>query len=87
MPARKNAPYKPGELEIILSLAPTEQNIKLLSQVLERSEAAIEVVYKIAFETGPFGKDADIQARKILAAKKAVGIQIGRKRTERKTTE
>lgn len=80
MSARKNAPYKPGELEVILSLAPTAQNINFLALLLERSEAAIQLVYKIAFEHGPFGKDAEIQTRKVLAAKKVIGIQIGRKR-------
>jgi len=45
---------------------------------LGRSERAIEVVYKIAFEHGPFGKDAGIQEEKIFAAKKRVGIAIGR---------
>lgn len=77
--ARKNQPYKDGELETILSLAPTESNIKWLSKLLERSEEAIEIVYKIAFDHGPFGKNADIQERKILEAKERVGIKIGRK--------
>lgn len=79
MGGRKNESYKPGELEIILSMAPTAANIRWLSVLLERSEAAIEIVYKIAFEHGPFGKDAGIQAKKILDAKKRVGIKIGRK--------
>lgn len=80
MAGRKNQPYKNGELEIILSLAPTEANIKWLSELLERSEDAIEVVYKIAFEHGPFGKQAGIQEKKILEAKDRVGIRIGRKK-------
>ena len=79
MPARKNEPYKVGELEVILSMAPTEDNIKWLSKLLERTPSAIEIVYKIAYEHGPFGKTADIQQQKILAAKKRVGITIGRK--------
>jgi hypothetical protein len=77
-PARKNRNYAEGELEIILSLAPTRANITHLSELLKRSEAAIEVVYKIAFEHGPFGKEADVQQRKILAAKRRIGIAIGR---------
>lgn len=64
---------------MILSLAPTSANIGWLSRLLERSEAAIEVVYKIAYEHGPFGKGAAIQERKILDAKRRVGIAIGRK--------
>jgi hypothetical protein len=79
MTARKNKPYAPGELEVILSIAPTEKSIGYLSELLGRSPAAIEVVYKIAFEHGPFGKDAGIQESKVLAAKKRVGIAIGRK--------
>jgi len=79
MASRKNKPYSKGELEVILSMAPTSANIAHLSELLGRSEKAIEVVYKIAFEHGPFGKDAEVQTRKILAAKKRVGIAIGRK--------
>lgn len=78
--ARTNATYKEGELEVILSLAPTENNIRWLSTLLERSQAAIEVVYKIAYEHGPFGKDVGIQERKIIQAKNRVGIKIGRKK-------
>jgi len=76
--ARKNRPYREGELEVILSLAPTASNIKWLSVLLERSEDAVEVVYKLAFEHGPFGSEAGIQERKVVEAKKRVGIVIGR---------
>lgn len=76
---RKGMHYRPGELEVILSLAPTVANIGWLSRLLGRSEAAIEVVYKIAYEHGPFGKGAGIQEQKILQAKRRVGIAIGRK--------
>ncbi len=84
MPDRKNKPYKDGELEVILSAAPTEANIKWLSKLLDRSPAAIQIVYKIAYEHGPFAKSADIQQKKILAAKKRVGISIGRKAAPKK---
>jgi hypothetical protein len=77
---RKNKPYKAGELETILSLAPTEANIKWLSTLLERCEDAIEIVYRIAFDHGPFGKDARIQETKIIEAKERIGIKIGRKK-------
>jgi len=79
MESRKNKPYAPGELEVILSLAPTRNNIGYLSELLGRTEDAIEVVYKLAFEHGPFGKEAGIQMRKVLKAKRRVGIAIGRK--------
>lgn len=75
---RRNEPYDPGELEVILSLAPTAQNIKWLSTLLGRTEKAIEIVYKLAYGHGPFGKNADVQQGKILAAKKRVGIRLGR---------
>lgn len=80
MPNRTGKPYKEGELEVILNLSPTNQNIKWLSLLLERSEEAIEIVYKIAFEHGPFGGNADIQERKIIEAKERVGISIGRRK-------
>lgn len=79
MDGRKGKQYKVGELETILSMAPTERNIEFLAELLDRSPEAIKIVYKIAFEHGPFGKDADIQVDKIIAAKKRVGIAIGRK--------
>ena len=79
MAGRTNEPYKDGELEVILSLVPTVDNIKRLSSLLGRSEEAIEIVYRIAFEHGPFGRQATVQERKIMAAKKRVGIKIGRK--------
>ncbi|MBT1077181.1 MULTISPECIES: hypothetical protein [Geobacter] len=81
MANRTGKPYKDGELEVILSLAPTKDNIRWLSILLERSEEAIEIVYKIAFEHGPFGENADIQERKIIDAKERVGISIGRRKS------
>lgn len=81
MTKRKGSEYKDGELEVILSMVPTEANIKWLSKLLERSPSAIQIVYKIAYEHGPFAKSANIQQKKILAAKKRVGISIGRKST------
>ena len=80
MPSRTNKPYKEGELEVILSLPPTTENIRWLSKLLDRSEGAIEIVYKIAYEHGPFGKRSTIQEKKIIDAKERVGIKIGRKK-------
>ena len=76
---RKNKPYRPGELEVILSQAPTAQNVKFLAELLERSEEAIEIVFKLAFGHGTFGRTAEIQRRKILKAKERVGIILGRR--------
>jgi hypothetical protein len=81
--SRKNKPYRPGELEVILSLPPTDQNIRNLSALLERSPEAIAIVYKHAFEHGPFASDAGIQAQKVIAAKNRIGIAIGRKQLKR----
>ena len=44
-----------GELELILSLAPTAQNIRNLASVLDRSEDAVKIVYEIAYQRKPFG--------------------------------
>jgi hypothetical protein len=74
-------PYRDGELEVILSVAPTSANIKWLSKLLSRSPEAIEIVYKIAFEHGVFGRNATAQQKKIMAAKKRVGIGIGRQKS------
>lgn len=80
MSSRKGQKYKEGELEVILSLPPTKQNIYWLSKLLERSEKSIQVVYKIAYEHGPFGKDSGIQEKKIIEAKERIGLAIGRKK-------
>ena len=81
---RKGTRYRPGELETILSLVPTKKNIEILSELLDRNEGAIEIVYRIAYGHGPFAKDANTQNQKILDAKKCVGIAVGRqsKRTD-----
>ena len=79
MPDRTGKPHKAGKLEPILNLAPTKANIRWLSTLLERTESAIQIVYKIAFEHGPIGKDVGIQERKIIEAKARIGIRIGRK--------
>jgi hypothetical protein len=82
MPSRSNKPYKEGELEVILSLPPTAANIYWLSKLLDRSTQAIEIVYKIAFEHGPFANAATVQQRKIMAAKQRVGVGIGRQKSK-----
>ena len=70
-PKRRGNEYAPGELETILSLVPTSKNIRFLSRLLDRTEDAIGIVYKIAYQKG-IGKG--IQKEKVLAAKKKVGI-------------
>ncbi len=82
MPSRSNKPYKEGELEVILSLPPTAANIYWLSKLVDRSTGAIEIVYKIAFEHGPFASAATVQQRKIMAAKQRVGIGVGRQKSK-----
>lgn len=78
IPKRANKPYKEGELEVMLSLPPTAANVRWLSTLLDRSEDAIKIVYRIAFDHGRFGQGAAIQ-RKVLEAKRRLGICIGRK--------
>lgn len=77
MTQRKAQPYAPGELEVILSLIPTDENIGRLAALLGRTEDAISIVYRIAYERGKFARSADVQRRKIFEAKRTVGICIG----------
>jgi hypothetical protein len=85
MTTRRNREYASGELEVILSLAPTKLNIEFLSELTGRSAEAISIVYRIAFGHGPFARSADIQQEKILRAKKRVGIVIERQTPRRRT--
>lgn len=80
MSSRKNKSYADGELEVILNTVPTEANIHFLSKLLQRTPRSIEIVYQIAFQSGPFGRNDGIQVNKVLDAKRRVGIAIGRKR-------
>lgn len=85
MTAKKHVPYRPGELEIILSLIPTEKNIQYLSKLLDRSEASIKIIYQVAYNFGTLGGNPDIEERKIVQAKKRVGIIIGRQKRLKKS--
>ena len=85
MSVRKGKEYKDGELEVILGLIPTDANINHLSKLLDRTPAAIKLVYRIAFEHGEFAKNASSQEKKILEAKKKLGISIGRKNVRKKS--
>ena len=82
MPRRKSIQYRDGELELILSLAPTADNLLRLSKVLGRSESAIQLVYRAAYSHGRFPEGKTFN-RKVLEAKTSLGIELGRK-NERK---
>jgi hypothetical protein len=71
--------YREGELELILSLSPTTDNIRWLSKALQRSESAIHVVYRFAYGHGKFGVGSEAIDKKVLEAKRRVRIAIGRK--------
>lgn len=74
-PENKGREYRPGELELILSQPPTKENVGRLASSLGRSEAAIEIVYRIAYQpNAPFGSSADIQRQKIETAKTQLGF-------------
>lgn len=75
---RKNKPYLDGELEVILKVAPTVENIRWLSIAFDRSEEGIKKVFEIAFGVPPLDQKKDIQAQKVFEAKKRVGIVVGR---------
>lgn len=76
-------PYRQEEVNLILSLSPTHQNVKNLAGSLGRSEDAIRAIYKLAYSgkwlkksVERFGGGANI-IDKIGTAKKALGIIIG----------
>jgi len=72
-PEHKGDRYREGELELILNLAPTHDNVRRLAKSLGRSIKAIEIVYRIAYQPGrPFGRDAEIQRSKIEQAKSSL---------------
>jgi len=77
-PARKSRPFRDGELDVILSMVPTKDNIARLAMLLERSEDAIVVIYRKAYAHGDFTKSSKVMQKKILAAKKRLGIVLGR---------
>ncbi len=76
MARSKSTVYRDGELELILSLAPTAENIKRLSGVLGRSEDALKLVYRRAFGFGRF-PEGKAFGRKVLDAKNRLGIDFG----------
>ena len=75
-PLRKGAQYHEGELDVILSLAPTDANVTNLARLLDRSEEAVRLVYRIAYGRLVPGKDKDkTQWRKIRSAMARIGIK------------
>lgn len=82
----KNREYSEEEMDLILSLAPTSENIRRLSKVLGRSEAAVTLVYRSAFGYGGF-PEGEAFNRKVLKAKERLGIELGRKTPRKKPTE
>lgn len=75
-PARKGAAYRAGELEVILSMVPTEANIAYLANLLERGPEGIRWVYRIAYRRMvPSADKRKTQRLKILAAMKRLGIK------------
>jgi hypothetical protein len=86
MPRKPSHEYRAGELELILSLAPTSDNIQRLAKVLGRSESALKLVYRAAFGHGAFPEGKAFN-QKVLAAKKSLGIAIGLKKTRKQSTK
>lgn len=82
----KSKEYREHEMELILSLAPSADNIRRLSAVLGRSASAIQLVYRAAFGYGAFPEGTAFNV-KVLQAKNSVGIQLGRRspRSAKKT--
>jgi hypothetical protein len=74
-PENKWRKYREGELDLILSLVPTKENVRRLASSLGRSTGAVEVVYRMAYtKFGRGGKGSDIQKRKIREAKRRCGL-------------
>jgi hypothetical protein len=75
---RKGVEYRRGELETILSLVPTDANISHLAALLDRSEDAIRIVYRMAYTSfGRLrGKGGDIQREKIRTVCRRLHINI-----------
>ncbi len=86
MPRTPSHQYREGELELILSLAPTAENIQRLAKVLDRSESALQLVYRAAFGRGAFPEGKAFN-QKVLAAKKALGIAVGLKTPRKQSTK
>lgn len=78
--------YREGELELILSLAPTSEIIQRLAEVLWRSESAVQLVYHAAFGHGAFPEGKAFN-RRVLAAKKVLGIAVGRRNPRKRPTQ
>jgi len=76
--------YSQQEVNLILSLVPTYNNVKNLAKSLGRSEDAIYVVYNYAYsgkwlkrDLAELDENQNNVLRKIANAKKRIGIFIG----------
>lgn len=77
-------PYTKEEIQLILSLIPTYQNVRSLAKSLGRSDEAIQFIYKLAYSgrwlkkwLEALGPHQDDVATKIALAKKKFGIFVG----------
>jgi len=76
-------PYKQMEIDLVLSLTPTHENVKNLSTVLGRSKEAISTIYNLAYKANWLKSEmARTDGKnniylKIVKAKKKHGIFIG----------
>jgi hypothetical protein len=78
--------YTEAEMDLILSLSPTAENIDRLTKVLGRRKTALDIIYIAAFGGSKFPLGKAIN-RKVLAAKKRLGIVVGRKTPRRQKTK
>jgi hypothetical protein len=77
----KGKPYTQAEIDLILSLIPNNTNTMTLSNVLGRSDSAIEMIYRIAYGGNLLKKNIEGVGNdvfdKIADAKKRAKIFIG----------
>lgn len=79
-------PYKQKEIDLILSMVPTHNNVRNLAESLGRSEDAIYTVFELAYsgnwlknELGRMKEHQDNVVTKTARTKKKSGIFIGHK--------
>jgi hypothetical protein len=83
-PKRRMETYAQAEVDLILSLPPTQRNLLNLAVSLERSKNAIAVVYQLAYSgnwlkktlKGTTDRNDNVHT-KIANAKRRLGIFIG----------
>ena len=77
-------PYKQEEVDLILSVVPTHNNVKNLAKSLERSKEAIYTIFHLAYSgkwlknsLNEMNDSADNIVTKIAKSKKKCGLFIG----------